>query len=127
MPTHLWGSDFDWEALDDAGAYIEKNCRRWGRVGVHTKEKYGTLRVSTTAAFFCFEPFQCLIYPGYYGAQFPPWFRTYIDVPLGTLLETLRISKLIRKWQYVVLKHFWKRAAKKWPHIATEILDEYDD
>jgi hypothetical protein len=24
-----------------------------------------------------------------------------------------------------VLKFFWKRAAKKWPHIREEILDEF--
>jgi len=45
MPCHYWGDeDFDWKALDEAmyeGATI---MRRYGRIWVSTKEKYGTAR-----------------------------------------------------------------------------------
>jgi hypothetical protein len=45
LPTHYWGDkDFDWEALDTAmweGASI---MRKYGKVWVSTKEKYGTAR-----------------------------------------------------------------------------------
>ncbi len=124
--NHKWGEDFDWDALNEACSYLEKNCRRWARMGIWTKEKYGTMRVSTTCAWFGMEPFQNVFYPGYVRAMFPRWFRKYIDLPLGTLLSKLRITRFIQWYQYSVLKYFWKKAAKKWPHIAEEILDEYE-
>ena len=124
-PYHEWGDqDFDWKSLDDACIYLSKNCKRWARLGVWTKEKYGTMRVTVWMGLY--EPFQNLIYPGYARAMFPRWFRHYIDFPLGDLIHFLRISKPIYWYQLQVLKFFWKRAAKKWPHIAAEILDDYD-
>lgn len=124
---HEWGDlDFDWNALDDACRYLEKNCKKWARMGIWTKEKYGTMRVSTTCAWFGTEPFQNFFYPGYARCMFPRWFRAHIDFPLGEVLYKLRITKVIQWYQLRVLKYFWLRAAAKWPHIAEEILDEYE-
>ncbi len=124
---HDWSEkDFDWNALNDACRYLEVNCRRWARMGIWTKEKYGTMRVSTTCACFGCEPFQNIFYPGHAYSRFPRWFRTYIDFPLGDVLYKLRITKLVQWYQFHVLKFFWNRAAAKWPHIAEEILDEYE-
>lgn len=84
MPYHDWSdNDFDWSALEQACIYLETNCKRWARMVIHTKEKYGEMRVSTWPM---------------YGLS---WYQT------------------------AVLKFFWKRAAKKWPHISKEILAEY--
>lgn len=127
-PCHLWGDeDFDWKALDDALCYLENKCRRWGRVGVRTKEKFGTLRVSTTCAFASEHDFiHSLVYPGYHYVHSPNWFRVYVDWPIGKALGRLGVIKLINKYQLWVLKHFWLKAAKKWPHISGEIMFEYD-
>ena len=124
---HEWGSDFDFKALDEASIYITSSCRRWARLGIWTKEKYGTLRVSTTCAYFLeHDLIHSFVYPGYFMYQWPTWFRVYIDWPFGKLMRCLGVIWLLQKWQRVVLKYFWKRAAKKWPHIAEEILDEYE-
>ena len=124
---HEWGDqDFDWNALNEAEDYLVKNCRRWARMGVWTKEKYGTLRVSTTCAYFTEYNFlHTLFYPGYAYLRFPRWVNKYVDRPFGKCMKWLGIVWLLQKWQTAVLKFFWKRAAKKWPQVAEEILDEF--
>lgn len=125
---HDWSeTSFDWESLDKAGNYISKRSRQFGRVGIHTKEKFGTLRVSTMCAYL--SEYDCiyhLCYPGRYYYHWPVWFRQYIDWPIGKVLEWAGVLPLVRMYQRAVLKFFWKRAAKKWSHISKEILDEYD-
>ena len=124
---HEWGSDFDFKSLDDASYYLQDNCRRWARLGLWTKEKYGTLRVSVTCAYFMeYDFIHHIFYPGHAYYRLPRWFRTYIDWPVGKCLNAVGIVWLVQTYQKAVLKHFWKRAAKKWPHIAEEILDEYE-
>lgn len=126
-PYHLWGNtDFDWKALDDAGWYITKNCRRWARFGVYTKEKYGTLRIDTTAAYWTYWPVHSLIYPGYYHYRWSNKLIGWMEYPLAKITEKTGLMRLVNRYQTWVLKYFWKRAARKWPHIAEEILDEYD-
>jgi len=128
MTQHLWGDeDFDWNALDKASDYLYTQCRRWARLGIWTKEKYGTLRVSTTCAYFLeYDFIHHLFYPGYASYVLPRWFRTYIDWPTGKILKKLGIIRLVQMYQNKVLKFFWLRAAKKWPHISEEILDEFN-
>ena len=47
MTYHVWGDeDFDWEALDkaiDQGTWL---MEKLGRIGVHSKEKWGSIRWS---------------------------------------------------------------------------------
>lgn len=128
-PYHEWGDDdFDWNALNEASDYLHDRCRQFARLGIWTKEKYGTLRVSVTCAYFMeYDLLHHIFYPGYVRYMFPRWFRVYIDWPLGKVLKKLGVLTLVQKYQTAVLKFFWKRAAKKWPHIAEEILDEYGD
>lgn len=124
---HIWGDeDFDWEALDEAGNYIYKNCIRWARMGIWTKEKYGTLRISTTCAYWTYWPVFGTFYPGYAYYRWPRWMIKWVEYPLAKLFMKIGLTSLVNKYQTWVLKHFWKKAAKKWPHIAEEILDEYN-
>lgn len=125
---HIWGDkDFDWEALDKAIEYFESRCRRWARLGIWVKEKYGTMRVFTTCALFMeYDFIHHIFYPGYVSYRFPKWFRRYVDWPFGKALKWMGILYLIQLYQVAVLKYFWKRAAEKWPHISVEILDEYN-
>lgn len=125
--SHEWGDEaFDWKGLDDAGYYIQSNCRRWARLGIWTKEKYGTLRVNTTCAYWNYWPLQSLFYPGHAYYRWSRWMIGGIEYPLAKVLMFLRITRLVNRYQRAVLKYFWKRAAKKWPHISKEILDEYE-
>jgi hypothetical protein len=124
---HEWGEeDFDWEALDEACLYLSSQCRRWARFGVWTKEKWGTLRVETTCAFFGEWPLHNLVNPGYVRYTWSRWIMLYIDIPLGKVLKLIGVTHLIQKFQVAAFKFFWKKAAKKWPHIKDEILDEWE-
>lgn len=125
---HVWGDeDFDWKALDEACAYLSDNCRKWGRVGIWVKEKYGTMRISTTCAFVTeYDFLHSIFYPGHAFIRWPKWVRMYIDRPISRCLYWAGITKLVSLYQIEVFKYFWKKAAKKWPHIAEEILDEYN-
>lgn len=127
-PYHEWGdTDFDWDALNEASWYLHKRCRQFARLGIWTKEKYGTLRVSTTCAYFTeYDFIYHWFYPGYAYYRWPKWFRIYIDWPTGKLMRKIGVIKLLQKYQTAILSYFWKRAAKNWPHISEEILDEYD-
>lgn len=128
MTSHLWGDpDFDWDALNDAAMYIAVRCRQFARCGVMTKEKYGTLRLETTGAFASeYSYLHNMIYPGYAYYQWPKWVRQWVDQPVGKLFNAVGIVYLTQWYQIAVLKYFWKRAAKKWPHIKEEILDEWE-
>lgn len=126
MTYHDWSEEeFDWNALDEAAFYLEDKCRKWGRVGIWTKEKYGTLRVSTTCALE-YDFLHSVIYPGHAHIRWPNWFRCYVDWPIGKVLRCLGVIKLINKYQTWILRYFWVKAASKWPHIKEEILDEYE-
>ncbi len=123
---HVWGDeDFDWKALDEASDYIWKRSRQFARFGVHLKEKYGTLRVSTTCAYWGDWPIYQLFHPGYIWYKWPKWFYK-IDLTLAKFVRWTRFDRIVAWYQTEVFKYFWKRAAKKWPHIATEILDEWE-
>jgi hypothetical protein len=118
-PCHQWGDDFDWKALDEAGYYIQESVK-WCRLGIHWKEKYGTLRVSP---WFFNGTLHSLIYPNCAYSWFPGWlWRFDIEV----LSKFLGIFK--RPIQYIqtkVLKRAYKKAVEKWPHIKKEILEDY--
>ncbi len=123
---HIWGdTDFDWESLDQACMYLSRRCRQFARLGIHTKEKFGTLRVEDTVAFYGEWPLHNLIRPGYYRYTFPKEMLLYVEPILRTISSKIGITYLINKYQMWVLKYFWKRAAKKWPHIKEEILNDY--
>lgn len=124
---HQWGdTDFDWKALDDASYYIQDNCRRYARLGLWTKEKYGTLRISDTCAYWNYWPIHSLFYPGHAYYRWNKRLIGWMEYPLAEVFMFLRITRLVNWYQKAVLKFFWTRAAKKWPHISEEILDEYD-
>jgi len=125
MVYHEWGEEFDWKSLNEAGRYLEVNCRRWARFGVHTKEKWGTLRVSTTLAYWTYWPVFSLFYPGYCYYRWPKCLIRYMEYPLAKAFIWTGLTGLVNRYQNAVLKYFWKRAAAKWPHISKEILDEY--
>src|SRR5690349_16514927 len=125
---HDWSDEtFDWNALNEAAFYLHKRCRQFARMGIHTKEKWGTLRVSTTVAWFTeYDFIHNIFYPGHAWIRWPKWFRVYVDWPFGKLMGKIGVVRLLQWYQLNILKFFWKRAAKKWPHISKEILAEYE-
>lgn len=118
---HTWGDkDVDWQGINDAAEYIGEFCKKYGRIGGQTKEKYGTVRFYTD---FCF----CILnltHPGHkhYG-PYPKWASTF-DIYYGpTALKYTGISWFMSKWQPMIYNMAYQNALKKWPHLRAEILD----
>jgi hypothetical protein len=56
MAVHYWGDeDFDWASLYAAISEATDIMRVFGRIGVHSKEKYGTARWSVYMKFRWFN------------------------------------------------------------------------
>jgi hypothetical protein len=123
MTFHLWGEEnFDWEALYKAEQYLRKWANRV-RCGIHSKEKYGTLRVS----LYPFDgTLDSLLYPGCVSIQWKSsWMIDFDFYVCNFLSKYTPFVGWIQRLQLLVVRWAWRRAAKKWPHIADEILDEY--
>lgn len=123
---HKWGDDFDWEGLGDAIRIASTFMRRWGRIGVHSKEKYGTARLSTY--FYC-GGLHSLIYPGYVSSQWRGKWRGLGDklwsldcLVLSKFTNKIGLVKLIQWWQVKVYNWGYQKALKKYPELAVEIV-----
>jgi hypothetical protein len=117
---HEWGDDFDFSAVDQAAMLIERYCRRWGRIFIHGKEKWGQVR-----CYVHIGGFNCLhtiIYPGYAYSQFPKWLWVFDIDYIRPLFRFLKITKITTYWQIFIYNRAYQKALKKFPHIKFEIL-----
>ena len=118
MPSHYWGDeDFDWNSLYEAERELRHIMIRYGRIGVHSKEKYGTLRFSV---FFCDGTLHSFTHPGYMGSQYPKWLWSF-DVMNKPLKH---IAPVIRFWQKLVIQYAFTVVCAKYPHIRDEIIND---
>lgn len=117
---HSWGDDtFDWKGLNEAIWYMHQRMVKLARIGVHSKEKYGTARL------YCYfvANFHSLLYPGYVYCQYKSKFIWGLDVYYGEqILYYTGLHYLIFKWQKYVYIDTYRKAVKKWPHLTREIL-----
>lgn len=116
---HTWGNkDVDWKGIDDVATYLATFCRRWGRLGGQTKEKFGTVRFY---ASFGWISLHTLVYPGYVYSQFPKWLWDLDCYYIAPVLQFLFTRPFI-KWQHYIYKEAYKNALRNWPHLREEIL-----
>lgn len=125
MVHHDWGDkDVDWAGIEAAAEYIHSFCKRWGRIGGQSKEKYGTVRFY---ANFGARSFLSLTHPDYvhYG-PYPKWLMN-LDIYYGsTILKYTGVQWLLNKIQPIVYNKAYHNALKKWPHLRGEILSDAD-
>lgn len=116
---HSWGDKgVDWAGIGESASWMGIQLRRWGRVQVTTtKEKYGTARVYCAFGWY---QFHSITHPGYVRSRYPNWlwkldcyYGHYLMAPLNRLVVPYQ------KWLYRMV---YKKALKKWPHLAAEIL-----
>lgn len=116
MPHHEWGDkDFDWDSLGKAistGTFI---MSKLGRIGVHSKEKYGTARWTI---MLCDGSLHSITHPGYVYSQYPKWLWSF-DVRVKPLKW---IKPYIQLCQKVLVKLTFIYLCKKYPHIIDEII-----
>ena len=123
MPYHDWSDrSFDWKALHESIKYCMKTWLKYGRIGSHGKEKYGTFRDHT---YFWDGGLWSLIRPGYVSIGGPVlcfiYFKLdrYITKPF-TKITGLR--KLGYWYQSQVYNYAVQKMCKKYPHITDELV-----
>lgn len=115
----MWGDEgVDWEGINDAADFIADYCKKWGRLGGQSKEKFGTVRFY---AMFGLS-LHSLFYPGHYYYRWPKWVTTFDLYAFTPICEKLGIHKLWNKWQKKVYSDAYLKAIHKWPHLRAEIL-----
>ena len=118
-PFHRWGEeDFDWEGLSNAADMISNYCRRWGRLGCNTKEKWGQLRADMSRLGYV--QLHDIIFPGYAFSHFPKWLWQLDCRFIAPVLH--KCWKPIAWWQKKVYNRAYQKALKKYPHLREEIL-----
>ena len=117
---HDWSEEgFDWKGLDRAISMIADFCRRWGRIGAHAKEKYGTARVYVS---FWDGTLHGLIYPGCAYSQFPQWLWVFDLTWIRRFTRLTKIHRIVHWWQKRVYGWAYLRALKRFPRLHLEIL-----
>lgn len=118
MPRHYWGDeDFDWDSLYEAERELNHIMKRYGRIGVHSKEKYGTLRLSV---YLCDGTLHSFTHPGYMYSQYFKWLWCF-DLKHRPLKF---ITPIINFWQKLVLQYAFTTVCAKYPHIRAEIISD---
>lgn len=126
-PWHEWGDDsFDWAALNESINYIMKTWKKWGRIGTHGKEKYGTFR---DHPYFWDGSIWQLCKPGYVWYGQPPW--TWIHGVIDryffeAFTKLTGIRWLFRQWQYIVYNYAIQKMCKRFPHITDELVSNLE-
>lgn len=117
---HHWneGDKVDWAGISDAAYWLGKNLRRWGRISVtDTKEKYGTARVHVSWGW---DQIHSITHPGFHYRQYPLWLWRFDCMYLSRCLPL--VNWAVVPLQQKLYRFLYKRALKKWPHLAGEIL-----
>ncbi len=116
MPYHDWSEkEFDWKSLYEAETLANKLMLRLGRIGVHSKEKYGSIRWN----IYLFDgTLHSFTHPGYVYSQYPKWLWRF-----DCTYKPLRFLKfIVVPWQKSVIKLTFSFLVKKYPHIIDEII-----
>lgn len=118
MPFHDWSDeDFDWKALNSAiyqGTWL---MSKLGRIGVHSKEKYGLARWDLSLFNGHLHD---LTHPGYVYSQYPKWLWSF-DIEYRPLRF---LTWLIRPYQALVVKLTFLYLWYKFPHIRPEVFSD---
>jgi hypothetical protein len=121
MPFHDWSDqNFDWKSLYSAIEEATEIMEKFGRIGVHSKEKYGTARWSL---YLFTGHLHELTHPGYVFCQYPKWLWRF-DVeyrPLRFLIHP------IRWWQKRVVQYAFNYICNRYPHIVEELVMDAPD
>lgn len=124
---HKWSDSWFQEHgrdLDDAIWEIYHICTKYGRIGINSKEKYGTHRCS---AYFWGGGLHDLIWPGYYRIQNKFIYFTLDEYVLRPLFRRTGLLWLGNKYQHLLYNYAFQKVCKKYPKIVDEIVADVDD
>jgi len=121
---HQWGDAWFKEHGNDLHTAIHfciRNWQRWGRLGSHGKEKFGTFRHHVYYYDWRW-PIHSILKPGYVRYS---WGRKCMELEgkLGRVIQLMGIAYLITRYQVFIYHLILFIACKRWPHITKEIRD----
>lgn len=123
MTVHYWGDPWFQEngnEFNKAMNWIEDKWTRWGRIGSHSKEKYG--RFDQYVYFYTANwAISELTHP---GCVYYPRHKSLLrlEVFLGKAVRMVGLRRLINRWQSHVYNATMQVAVKKWPQFYDELL-----
>ncbi len=127
MPSHIWGDEtFDWSALNESIYYCMDFWKKWGRIGSHGKEKYGSFRHHT---YFWDGGIWSLFWPGYVSIKPGFWSFIYFKVDRYFTRKFTHYTGLHRLgiwYQAQIYNYALQTMCKKFPHITDELISDSD-
>jgi hypothetical protein len=113
MSYHEWGDGWEhWPDIDRAERYILENTRKWAGIQLDMKEKYGSLRYQGQTSIW---------WPSYRVYDLFKPFEPYLPYKLYNWLVWGFLGRRVRNCIFLLVV---RSAAKKYPHITSEILDD---
>ena len=112
--------------LNNAIYYCMSFWLRWGRIGSHGKEKYGTFR---DHSYFWDGGIWSLVYPGHVRIR-PKWRFMYFYIEpyfIKPITVYTGIHKLGIWYQKQVYNYAIQKMCKKYPNIVDEMVAYLDD
>lgn len=122
---HRWNDEWfqkHGDKLYESINYCMSFWRKWGRIGSHGKEKYGTFRDHIT---LWDGGIHGLIYPGYARIVIP-FLYWKIDPIIKRINNFFGIRRLFNWWQSQVYNYAIQRMCKKYPEIVDELVSDLD-
>lgn len=117
---HNWSDDsFDWEQLDEAIDMVASFMRFWGRIGVYSKEKFGTARIYVS---LWDGSLHGMLYPGYNLSKFPDWLWRCDVVYISSFIRWTRFNRLVNWYQEKIYSIAYSRALKRFPKMKIELV-----
>lgn len=107
----------DYTAINECIKILHNYCRKWGRLGGQTKEKYGTIRFY---ANFGSLNLHTLFYPGYVYNQFPKWLWSFDILCISKILNPF--NRLFVKWQKFIYNKAYQKCLKLYPQTREALL-----
>lgn len=141
---HIWGDEWFIEhgkQLYEAIDVLEMRLRKWARVGVYGKEKYGTYRDE------CFQMWDGSITQIFFGYRATyhlniiskiMWYIDYYLIPtkktkfgwlkkgLANFNNWIGLTKLVNKWQAKMVNKTFQVTCKEYPDIVDELISDVD-
>lgn len=124
---HEWGDDWFQKNGDELNDSIDYCCRVWrkyGRIGMHGKEKYGSFRDMLQGMWD--GGIHSLIWPGYVWIVNPfiYWkLDKYFIIPIT---KYTGLHKLGMWYQSQVYNYAIQKMCKKYPNIIDELVSDLD-
>ena len=141
--AHYWGDeDFDWNALNHCVHLYDHVLKKYGRMCVHTKEKYGSMRLQFVGMgwggiygfikpghlFFRWTSFKINKTVTIEGEKhtYQQDFLMSLNEFTETIAKYTGIRWLIHKYQMFLFNMLTLYCVRKYPHIKDEIMEEWE-